>query len=914
MKKLIVILLSAIACVILGLLLAPLFINLNAYKNQLSETIKTVTGVAPTMNGDIHIRFFPSPAIKVSDVLIPNQIPNTASANIVSIKTIEVESSYAAFLQGKVDIQHIKFINPVLELERLKDGTKNWNIFFSKKVKEDPQNANPVPAILPEQIIVENGSIVYYSESVRTTLDYIQGTLNIKSADGPFMLEGRGETKENIISFSGETGKLSENGIAKLHIFSDAFDVNFSGNYAKENENTVIKGQMVADVPKLNSFTKAFFTEGSLFSAINAPQALKITSDFLVNAQTVSLYGLTINSDSIKGTGAVDVLFRGAGEGGVNWDIRVGFSSIDFDTLIVQDAPKSAVDNEIDYYASSLKHQGLTNYNLDIPKELSLLIDISAEKVKYHEEHLENIRIDMDVFDGKALIHKLVADLPGNSTIEFTGSVTHNGVRPLLKGNLKSSGEKFRKIVNWLYPESVFLPEEQLNDFLLSCNINMTPQKINLTDIYGSVDKLLVTGSLNMLPRAKIPLIEVELKLDRMNLDQYLLTERIDQWFKKFLAQVKDENLANSWLKTLNTNASIIINASDLIYNTHEIKNLNLVLGLSPGIFNIQRLVFNGESAAFTSQLKINLLPDHPVITLDTLATGIDTSAFILPLTTSSSSAATDSYWSKEPFNFWGLERFDGSLNLNIGIFKHGDLLLKNLKIVGDLSKRLVTIKDFSASFGNGTFHAEGGIGISAMPSVAASFKFSNVNLYELLHVLRTPTPLYGLISIVGTFRTNGETPYHWISNLKGKVEFSAHDVTLPSFDLHSIIKGAAELYSVIDMQHVVQAAFGGEGTTILRTIGGQIQLEKNIVKAESIGFSTDYSRGVLAGNFDLHSFLTNLGVRFVFAPVPKSRVNLLVTLKGALDRLERTLDTKDLDNYITSKGSISGTNNTGAK
>jgi len=912
MKKLILILFSAITFIILGLLVAPLFVNLDAYKNQLSKTIKTIVGVAPAINGDIYVRFFPSPVIRATDISIPNQTPTATAADIIFIKSIEVGSSFSAFLQGKVDIRYIKLINPMLELERLKDGTKNWDIFFRKKVKGSQQLSDASSIVIPEHILIENGSLVYHSDSVRTTLDYIQGTLKSDSADGPFSLEGRGETKENIIYFEGNTGKLSENSAARLHVFSNVFDINFSGNYVKENDQTVIKGEMIANVPKLNNFTKAFSSEGSLLSAINAPQSLKVTSDFLINPETVSLYGLTITSDSIKGTGSVDVLFRGAGEGGINWDIRIGFSSIDFDTLILPDTSKPSSSTEIDYYASTLQHQSLATYNLDIPKELSLLIDISAEKVKYHNEHVENFRLDMDVFDGKALFHKLVADLPGDSTIEFTGSVTDNGVRPLLKGNLKSSGEKFRKVLNWLLPNSFFLPEEQLNDFLFSSNITMTPQKVTFGDIYGSVDKLLLTGSLNMLPRAKIPLIALELKLDRMNIDQYLLTEHIDQWIKDFLARAKDQNLTNSWLKTLNVNASIIINASDLVYNTQNIKNLNVVLGLSPGIFNLQRLVFNGERAAFTSQLKINLLPEHPVITLDTTATGIDTSAFILPSTTASSESA-QSFWSKEPFNFGGLERFDGTLSLNIAILKHGNLILKNLNIAGELSKHLLTLKDLSASFGNGTLHIGGGIGLSAIPSVAASFKLSNVNLYELLSVLHTPTPLPGLVSIVGTFRTNGGTPYQWISNLKGKVEFSARNVTLPDFDLNSIIKGAAELYSVIDMQHVLQSAFG-TGSTIFRSIRGQIQLDRNIAKAESIAFSTDYSRGVLAGNFDLHTFLTNLGVRFVFAPVPKSRVNLLITLKGALDTLERTLDTKDIDDYITGKGSITGAGNAGAR
>lgn len=902
MKKIIFIILGILAFIILGLVAAPLFINLNAYKNQLSDAIKVVTGVTPEMNGDVQIRFFPSPAIKVSDVTIPNQVSNTATTKIITIKAIEVESSYSAFLQGKVDIKHIKIINPVIELERLKDGTRNWYPFFSKKNKdkEGTQKTSAELINFPELVAIEGGTIAYRSESLRTTLDYLNASLKVDSLDGPFDLVGQFESKESVIHFEGDTGQLSKNGSAKLRIYSDSFSINFLGNYGKEENNTVIKGQMKADIEKLNDFTKAFFSEASLFSEVNSSEDLKITSEFLINKKTISLYGLAINSNSIKGNGAIDVLYGGTGEAGINWDMRLGFSSINFDTLVVHDIKETT--EEIDYYASSLKHRSIANYNLDIPKELSLLLDLSIEKIILNNESIENFHLDTDIFDGKALVHTLVADLPGNSSIEFIGSVTHNGVRPLLKGSIKSSGEKFRKLINWLEPQSQFIPESQLNDFLFSCNVNMTPQKINFTDIYGSVDKLLLTGSVNMLPRAKVPLIEAEIKLDRFNTDQYMITEQIDAWLRNLLANIKNENLANSWLKTLSTNANVVLNASDIVYNDNEIKNLNITLSLSSGIFNLQRLVVNGNKAAFTSRLKINLLPERPTLDLEVNASGIDTSAFVLNSKSEANSANVE-LWSKEKFNLLGLDKFEGNIIFNSGILKHKGLLLRNLQLNGSLSKRVLTFKNIAASYANGTFHAQGGIGINAVPSVAASFKLSNINLNELLNTFNYPVPITGLVSIVGAFRTNGESPSVMISNLKGQIEFAARDVLFPNFDLHSIIKGASQLYSVIDMKNIVSTAMQS-GSTEFSSINGQVQLEKNIAQTQLISLVSSYSRGVIAGNIDLNTLLTNLAMRFVFSPTKGTRVNLIMNVKGDIEKPERTLDTKDLDNYITSKGS----------
>lgn len=335
-----------------------------------------------------------------------------------------------------------------------------------------------------------------------------------------------------------------------------------------------------------------------------------------------------------------------------------------------------------------------------------------------------------------------------------------------------------------------------------------------------------------------------------------------------------------------------------LLLNKSASKVISSTFSLSPGIFNLQRLVFSGEKAAFVSRFKLDILKKIPTIELEMRSSGIDTSAFLLK---DDSVENKPFVWSNEPWQLTGLKFFEGYVDIKSSIFKHGDLLLNNVSLQGDLKHRLFQIKDAKAEFGKGSINGDLSIDISDNATMATSLKLSNIEVKPFADALGIPTEMTGIVNTAGALKTSGKSFYEWVKNAKGNVKFIAANVVVRPFDIHQVVMSAAKLYSVIDMQNIITKSME-EGVTIFNSAQGNIVIDSGVAQLQNVSFASKYTSGILAGRINLFNFMSNHALRFLFSPRRGDRVTLEMNLKGPFGHLERTLDTRKLDHYITSK------------
>ena len=116
---------------VLGALIAPSFIDWNSYKGELTHQIKKLTGRELSINGDIRVNLLPAPSLSAQDLALAN--PEGATANqIINLKSAEVRVALGPLLSGKIKVETINLVEPVINLERMADGTKNWRLHGDK--------------------------------------------------------------------------------------------------------------------------------------------------------------------------------------------------------------------------------------------------------------------------------------------------------------------------------------------------------------------------------------------------------------------------------------------------------------------------------------------------------------------------------------------------------------------------------------------------------------------------------------------------------------------------------------------------------------------------------------------------------------------------------------------------------------
>lgn len=927
MQRLIFFVVGVLMLAIGGLVAAPLFIDLEGYKSKLTSTIEGITGLEATINGSINVTFFPSPMIQVRNLTIPN-VKNAVSPSILSVQRVEVGSSFEALLQGRIDIRSISLIHPVLELEEADGGQKNWEVIMQSAQKKP----SVVSASLPDEIAVRNGTIVYRSKNERQVLDFVNSDINLGTSTNTVLsFKGQFEYEATAIDYTISLGNSTEStedaGEQKedvsIELSSESFSTTFKGVYFKVGDEKNLSGTIEGESPNIGGFMNSFFSENTALSKINSQEKVTFSGNFALSDQSIRLSDLSINSPSIKGIGRVEALYETKGKTSINWDINATLDTINLDTLIL-DTPKNKSDEEeefINYYASSLNKTDFSDFRFNIPTELSGLFNLHIKEVIYNNDTVKNIRLDTDIYEGKAAIHSLSASFPGNSKVEFIGDIAHNGIRPILNGRLDASGQKFRTALSWVYPELSFIPEDQLGEFLFTTTLTITPQTIGVSDIRISVDKTILTGNLSFRPGDNIPTLKGDIKIDRANFDSYLFTQRIDQWKRHFIRNVQHQDLESSWLRTLNLSLRFTLEATDLVYNQHPIKSFYTSLIFRPGVLKVSRLDLRSDSVNAQAKLDLSLLEDKPKLNFEMNADTFDTGLFIMPEATDNSAPATDGEkdkeqgqqtaekdpkpqpdWLKEKFNFLGLDKVSGDIKIAFKQLKHKGFPVKNLIINGKIDKQIFTIGKLGGEFYDAKLAVNGSIGIGINPSLAISFALSNLNLAALLNVLNYEgQPVWGTFSLGGSAHTFGTTPDRWITELKTAIKISGREIAIQGFDLSSIIKSSPKLYSVIDMEEITQKALT-EGTLYISALGGDILTKNGILQAINFQFSTPLSRGAFAGNMDLRSLLTKSIAQFSFIPQPKKQVNISLELSGHLKDLTKKLNTLELEKYITDK------------
>jgi hypothetical protein len=883
---------------IAGLTAAPLLVNVDGYKSELIATIKASTGLDPVINGTVNISFLPAPSIAVTNVSIPN-VKDGVSANIVSIESVEVRSSFKALFSGKIDIRKVELIRPVIELEEFPDNTHNWSMITEALKARDVSGKFQ----FPDDIVIKNGTVTHSDKGKKTTIDYVNANISADSVNGPFAMDGSFSNDAHVIKFTGYVGELRQGAKAEFSISSDSFAMELNGKYEAGDE-PKIEGEMKGNATDLKEFVNSFFDSKSFISKIKSSEKMGLEGKFLLSSQMISFNDIKIDSESLGGNASIDALFGGKEEDfRLQWDVGLNIDKINFDKLLTQaqDPKKKGKEGEVDYYASTMDNTSIADFKFDMPQNLSALLNFSIKEITYNNDKIQNLRVEADIFEGNAVIKSITADLPGSSLFKFTGNIDHNGTRPLLHGKAELSGGNFRTLITWLKPEAAFIPEKEMGEYIIAGDLEMTPQRIDFYNGNISVDKTLVVADISLRPAATVPVIKADFKIDRLDLDRYHFTDKINEYAADFNEHAATTEIDHSWLQMIGIKLDLSIDANDLVYNGYDVNNSVITLGISRGIFDLQRFVVNSDVSTFSSRVYINTADETPRMDIAARANNFDTALFIPK---KEKKADEKFQWSNDPFNFMGIGRFAGRTNIALANFRHNNLLMQNLVLEGEMNKQIFAIKKAGADLYGGKIVVNGSIGVNeATPSIGISTVLSNVDLAPLVKNFTETSETTGKVFFSGTIKTLGKSPASWVTNLVTDAKVSGRNIAFNKFDLESIITKSHNLFSVIDMDGVVKDA-SENGFTVFDSVDGKVATADGILKATDFQLATKLSRGVFAGNVSLVNLGINGIAKIGFRPEAGKNVTLGVSLKGTLDNVARTLDTTQLEQYITDKGS----------
>jgi uncharacterized protein involved in outer membrane biogenesis len=181
-----------VGVLIVALLIAPSFFDLDKYKPEIVAQAKKATGRDLVLDGPVSLSLLPVPSVSVSGVKFVN-VAGSKNPNMVEVKAITVKPSLFALLGGNVEVSSVTLVEPKIVLEVNAQGKPNWE--FAPSVEEAKPAAakpsSPKPLSLGS-LVIENGTLLFSDSKAGISMvaEKANFTASVGSLDGPYALAG----------------------------------------------------------------------------------------------------------------------------------------------------------------------------------------------------------------------------------------------------------------------------------------------------------------------------------------------------------------------------------------------------------------------------------------------------------------------------------------------------------------------------------------------------------------------------------------------------------------------------------------------------------------------------------------------------------------------------------------------------
>ncbi len=236
-----------------GLLLA--FPPLGLIKDQIAKSTGDAIGRTVTI-GEMDYRLSPFLTLEFKDVRVSNP-PGMAERDVFHTDTARATVEFFPLLKGRIRLESLALIDPVLSLEEGADSTRNW-VFASEPA---PQGAAAQPAAAefrpPPVTTVENGGLTYASAVTggQHAASQINGTVLLDLATGGATAKGNLDAGGERVTFDialGDYDAPLTGGSSPLKGSLDArlLRTTFDGDAAFASD-AEFKGALAASTPSL---------------------------------------------------------------------------------------------------------------------------------------------------------------------------------------------------------------------------------------------------------------------------------------------------------------------------------------------------------------------------------------------------------------------------------------------------------------------------------------------------------------------------------------------------------------------------------------------------------------------------------------------------------------------------------------
>lgn len=542
MKKIGIALVGLIVLLIAGVLIAPSFIDWNAQKGRIAAEVRAQTGRELMIDGDVSLSLLPTPTLSAEQVRFAN-VEGAEAASMAELKSLKVRVAFLPLLQGNVQVESVVLVEPVIRLQVLADGTKNWEFVRpGTPVETDSTSQESGGGGMPGGISLDSLQIVdgtlIYEDAVsgrRETITNLDAEIAAESLQGPLAATGEAVARGVPLGFQLSLGRIVQDGAIPLTIglrLEEAnANVNFNGAVSVHPDRVSLRGELKGEGENLARLVNAIAPDAQV---AGFAQPFTLRSDVTADETAAALNDLALRLGETSLDGEVKAKL---GEP-ADVFVRLAASRIDLDTLLAEraagaNAPAGGATSTagetspkvVPTEAAAPASPPAPPEPFSLPENLTGTLEVSVDALVYRGQVVRQVLLNMVLENGRLEIGQALALLPGGSDVTVTGSIApapgEAGSDLRFDGHVEAASDNLRAILEWLGVDVGRVPPERLRRMALSSRVSAGREEITLSDVDVAVDLSRATGGVAIALRDRIGL-GVGLAIDKLNVDAYM--------------------------------------------------------------------------------------------------------------------------------------------------------------------------------------------------------------------------------------------------------------------------------------------------------------------------------------------------------------------------------------------------------
>lgn len=472
--------------------LGPSLIDWNAYKDPLAEAVGRATGRKLAIAGTLSLELLPRPRLVARTVSLGNA-PDGTDPEMARVDRLEVLLAPWPLLTGRFELRRLDLIGPTILLERLPDGTGNWESVIQHLSRQGREGWLQLAL---ERIGISNGTALYRSaDGTERRLEGIDATLT-QSAQGQVAIAGSGKLGLAPLRF--EANLASAGGEGPLRILVSG------GDGEAEVTGTLHRGEVLGFQGRLRVKTPSVARSLIALALAKAPLPAGLDQRFAAEAD-LRLEGAVLETSGLR------LEFGGAVAGGkaeLNFEARQAMLELAMSRFDLDAWPKDET--------------GASWPELVLPADWSASARLSIEALVWQAGIISQVRTIARLEGGRIAIDEAKALLPGGSDVSIVAALEPaEGGRWRWSGRLTAASDNLRGLLRWLGADPDGVPADRLRKLTLNARLSGLGSNLDVSEIDARLDASHVTGGVAVLLRAR-PGFGFGLAIDQINLDAYL--------------------------------------------------------------------------------------------------------------------------------------------------------------------------------------------------------------------------------------------------------------------------------------------------------------------------------------------------------------------------------------------------------